>query len=425
MKILYFDCFSGISGDMTLAALLDLEPRNFDYLLAQLKTLNINGWSINTERRNKNGINANYIKVILPEPSHSHSYSHHDSDNNNHSHEHRNFEDIIHIIDNSKITKKAKELSKNIFKRIAVAEAKIHGTEIDRVNFHEVGAVDSIIDITGAAVLLDLLVSQNKIEKIYCSVVNDGHGFTHCQHGKIPVPAPATVEIFANAGVKTNQIDVPKELVTPTGAAIIAEIAGNFGFMPEMSAIKTGYGAGTRDLEIPNVLRVILGEFTVGAIINRPLKENDDGIFRAIDNRSHENITIIETNIDDCPAEILAYTMEKLLKEGANDVFFTPVYMKKNRPAVKLTVLCKKELTDKLSKIILSETTTIGIRMREEKRICLERKSDFIKTVYGDLKVKEIEFDGERKIMPEYEDAKKLAENANVPLYKIYDSVKN
>jgi len=423
MKILYFDCFSGISGNMTLAALLDLDLKNFDYLVSQLKTLNVGGWDINIERRNKNGINANYIKVIL---SHEHEDHHEHGHNHSHSHEHRNFADIVHIIDNSKITLKAKELSKNIFKRIASAEAKIHGTDIDKVNFHEVGAVDSIIDIVGAAILLDLLISQNEIEKIYCSVVNDGYGFTHCQHGKIPVSVPATVEIFANAGVKTRQIEISKELVTPTGAAIIAEIAGSFGFMPEITAIKTGYGAGTRDLEISNVLRVILGEVDVGATlaVDRKIPESAQ-IQGNREGCPYENITVIETNIDDCPSEILAYTMEKLLKEGANDVFFTPIYMKKNRPAIKLTVLCNKELTDKLAKIIFTETTTIGLRIREEKRICLERKSEFVKTVYGDLKVKEIEFDGGKKIMPEYEGAKKLAESAGVPLYKIYESVKS
>ena len=255
MKILYFDCFSGISGDMTLGALLDLVPEKFDYLMSQLKKLNVGGWNINMERRNKNGINSNYIKVNLTaHDDHDHPHGH------NHSHRHRGFSDISHMIDESQINEEAKETAKNIFGRIAVAEAKIHGTDVEKVNFHEVGAVDSIIDIVGAAVLLDLIIIENKIEKIYCSIINDGYGFTHCQHGKIPVPAPATVEIFANAGVKTRQIDIPKELVTPTGAAIIAEIAGDFGIMPEMSVIKTGYGAGTRDLEIPNVLRVIMGE---------------------------------------------------------------------------------------------------------------------------------------------------------------------
>ena len=418
MKILYFDCFSGISGDMTLSALLDLNPKNFEYLISQLKTLHVRGWNINMERRNKNGINANYIKVVLDEESHEKEHRH------GHSHDHRNFADIARIIDESKITDRAKETAKNIFWRVAAAEAKIHGSDVNKVNFHEVGAVDSIIDIVGAAVLLDLLITENKIEKIYCSVVNDGCGFTHCQHGKIPVPAPATVEIFANAGVRTRQIDVPKELVTPTGAAIIAEIVDkteSFGTMPEMTAVKTGYGAGTRDLEIPNVVRLIIGETQppLPPLISNKFEKGAGACGEKITN--FEDIYIIETNIDDCPAEILGYTMEKLLKAGANDVFFTPVYMKKNRPAVKLTVLCKNEAVDELAGIIFAETTTIGVRIREEKRICLPRKTEVVKTIYGDLKVKAVEFDGEKKLVPEYEDAKKLAEDAGVALYKIYE----
>ena len=431
MKILYFDCFSGISGDMTLAALLDLNPDNYDCLISQLKTLHLHDdWEIVTERRNKNGINANYVKVVLPEHhEHEHSHEHHEE---HHHHEHRNFADILHIINHSEISSRAKELSKNIFRRIAEAEAKIHGGDIDSVNFHEVGAVDSIIDIVGAAILLDLLITQEQINMISCSVINDGCGFTYCQHGKIPVPAPATVEIFANAKIKTRQIDVPKELVTPTGAAIIAElihnkIIGNDWIMPEMTAIKTGYGAGTRDLDIPNVVRVILGEMAVGnGFIRSENPGNNVGANCGTDKSvPYETITVIETNIDDCSSEILAYAMEKLFDAGANDVFFTPVYMKKNRPAIKLTVLCKSEDVDKLAKIIFAETTTIGVRIREEKRICLERRAKVVKTIYGELKVKEVEFDGEKKIVPEYEDAKKLAENAGVALYKIYESVKN
>ena len=391
MNILFFDCFSGISGDMALAALLDLNTGNYDYLVSQLKTLRVDGWDITMERRDKNGINANYIKVAL-----------HDEHEHEHNHHHRNFADIVKIIDGSSVTDKAKALSKGIFKRIAAAEAKIHGGDIAGVNFHEVGAVDSIIDIVGAAALLDLIITQNKIEKIYCSTISDGHGFTHCQHGQIPVPAPATVEIFAAAGVKTKRIDIPKELVTPTGAAIIAEIADSFGDTIEMTALKTGYGAGTRELVIPNVLRVILGESPC------PI----------------ETITVIETNIDDCSPEILAYTMEKLFEAGANDVFFTPVYMKKSRPAVKLTVLCEAAATAKLADIIFAETTSIGARIREEKRICLTRGAKTVKTEYGDLKVKEIEHNGGKKIFPEYESAKALANSAGVPLYKIYDSVK-
>jgi hypothetical protein len=411
---------------MTLAALLDLEPDNYDYLISRLKTLGINGeWSMNAERRNKNGIDASYIKVVLHD-DHDHDHGDHDhSHDHHHDHDHRNFADIANIIKGGDITPGAKKIAESIFWRIAVAEGKIHGRAPESVNFHEVGAVDSIIDIVGAAILLDLIISRHEIEKICCSVVNDGHGFTYCQHGKIPIPAPATAEIFSNAKVKTRQIDVPKELVTPTGAAIIAEIASEFGFMPEMTPLKTGYGAGTRDLDIPNVVRVVLGEIeqTPVSSADTPFQKGAyERETRAIDNRPYEDITVIETNIDDCASEILAYTMEKLLGAGANDVFFTPVYMKKNRPAVKLTALCRSEMTGALAKIIFAETTTIGLRMREEKRICLKREEKIIATGYGELKVKEIEFNGEKKIIPEYESAKILAENAGVPLREIYEN---
>ena len=396
MKILYFDCFSGISGDMTLAALLDLCPENFDCLVSRLKTLDLEGWDIQTGRRDKNGINANYIKVELPREN-----------GHGHSHPHRNFADIAHMIEHSGIAGGAKELSTNIFKRLALAEAKVHGVGFEEVHFHEVGAADSIIDIAGAAVLIELLTEQFKIEKICSSPVSDGHGFAYCRHGKIPVPAPATAEIFKEAGAKTRQIDVQSELATPTGAAIIAEIAQGYGLMPEMSLAKTGYGAGTRDLEIPNVLRVVIGD-----------AEGD------IAGGATENITVIETNIDDCSPEVLAYTMERLFCGGASDVYFTPIYMKKNRPATKLTALCQSGLAEKLAGIIFSETTTIGLRMHEEKRICLSREAAVVQTAFGGLKVKKVEFRGEAKLFAEYEDAKKLAEQSGVPLRKIYESVK-
>jgi len=278
--------------------LLDLEPDNYEYLINQLQTIEVDGWQLQTERRDKNGISSNYIKVIVDgdDDAHSHDHSehhhrhshehehhshndhhHHDENENEsehshdshghshghgHSHDHRNLPMILGIIDNSRLTDGAKNLAGNIFRRLAKAEAKIHGKGIDDVNFHEVGAVDSIIDIIGSAVLLDAIITKHKIERICCSVINDGHGFTFCQHGKIPVPAPATAEIFADAYPKIlgRQIDIPKELVTPTGAAIISEIAQASGLMPELKIMKTGYGAGTRDLAIPNVLRVILGE---------------------------------------------------------------------------------------------------------------------------------------------------------------------
>ena len=398
MKVLYFDCFSGISGDMALAALLDLEPTNFDCLMEGLLSLGLEDWELRAERRDKNGINANYIKVALHEEPHGRS------------HEHRNYADIEALIEHSEIAGGAKELSKNIFRRLTAAEAKIHGVGFDEVHFHEVGAVDSIIDIVGTAILLDLFAEKHEVEAIYASPVSDGHGFVECRHGKIPVPVPATVEIFREENVKIRQLDIPKELTTPTGAAIIAEIAWGFGPMPELAVEKTGYGAGTRDLEIPNVLRVMLG---------------DMGDMRDMEDDASDKITVIETNIDDCSPEILAYTMERLFSEGAKDVFFTPIQMKKNRPATKLTLLCDAKSAERLAGIVFSETTAIGVRLREEKRICLAREAGSVNTAFGELKVKVVGFGGERKLVPEYEHAKKLAVAAGVPLFKVYESVTN
>ena len=407
MNILYFDCFSGISGDMAVAAMLDLEPANLAHLNSQLKTLKIAGWALEAKRCEKMGILANHIKFDLSEHTHDHD------------HAHRNFADIVHIIDESQISDRAKELSKAIFGRIATAEAKIHGTSPELVNFHEVGALDSILDIVGASILADLLCAQYDIGAIFCSPVSDGRGFVRCQHGTIPVPAPATVEIFANSQISLRQLELPHELATPTGAAIVSELAGTNGPLPEIKPIKTGYGAGTKDLEIPNVLRVVLGE-AEPKNFGEFGKIGEFGKFGEM-----EDITVIETNIDDCSPEILGYTMERLFLQGAKDVFFAPIYMKKNRPATLLTVLCESGEAHRLLETIFSETTTIGLRMREERRICLRRGSETIKTEYGDLKVKTVELFGEKRLAPEYEEAKNLAKKANVPLHKIYESIKN
>jgi uncharacterized protein (TIGR00299 family) protein len=255
--------------------------------------------------------------------------------------------------------------------------------------------LDSIIDIIGAAICIDYI----KPYKIFCSVVNDGHGFTVCQHGKIPVPVPAVMEIFAEAGVKTRRVDVDKELVTPTGAAIIAELAENFGKTPEMTVKKVAYGAGSRDLDIPNALRLVLGES---------------------DAEKSETITVIETNVDDSTPETLGYVMELLFERGAKDVFFTPIQMKKNRPAVKITVLCAENDVEIMKNIIFSETGAIGLRERVEKRTCLPREMSAIDTIYGSLGVKKTIYGGAVKIAPEYESARELARKSGAPLRAVY-----
>ena len=396
MEILYFDCSSGISGNMTLGALLEIVG-NEDYLLNELKKLNIDGYKIEISKKIKNGITGTYVDVIL-ENEHNHNHEHEHGHEHIHvhetHHEYRNLNDVNTIIDNSGIDEKSKELAKRIFLRVAKAESKVHNKPIEEVHFHEVGAIDSIIDIVGTAILI------NKInpDKIVSSIVNDGYGFIECAHGKMSVPVPATSEIFANSNVKFRQIDIDTELVTPTGAAIIAELAEEFTTLPAMVTQKIGWGAGSKDLKIPNVLKVYYGKIE---------KVNEDFI-------------VMETNIDDTSGEIFGYVSEKLFKNGALDVFFTPIFMKKNRPAYRLTVACRSEDLYKLQKIIFRETTTIGIRYRYEYRTELEREELEIDTKYDKLKVKKVKNNGETYIYPEYESMKKIAEENDIPLKELY-----
>ena len=414
MKTLYFDCSSGISGNMTLAALTEIIGDE-NYLVEELKKLHIDGYTIDISKKVKNGITGTHVDVIL---AHQHEHSHvheehehhheheehnHEHDNENHHihegehhhHEHRNLHDVCEIIDNSDIDEESKDLAKRIFMRVAKAESKVHNKPLDEVHFHEVGAIDSIVDIVGTAILI------NKIhpDKIISSVVNDGHGFIECAHGTMAVPVPATSEIFANSDVKFRQIDIDTELVTPTGAAIIAELSSEFTTLPAMKIQKIGWGAGTKDLKIPNILKVYYGEMQ----------------------EKNQKIVVMETNIDDCSGEILGYTEELLFENGALDVFYTPIFMKKNRPAYRLTVVCKEPDIQKLQNIIFKETTTIGIRYRYEYRAELEREQILIDTKYGTLKAKKVVNNGETYIYPEYESVKELAKKNDIPLKEVYN----
>lgn len=399
MKTLYFDCSSGISGNMTLGALLEIVGDD-NYLLQELKKLNVDGYKIEISNKVKNGITGKYVDVILDDEHHNEHVDEHSHENeeHNHSHEHhhshRNLNDVNEIIDKSSIDEKSKDLAKRIFLRVAKAESKVHNKPLEEVHFHEVGAIDSIVDIVGTAILI------NKInpDKILSSVVNDGYGFIECAHGTMAVPVPATTEIFANSNVKFRQIDVDTELVTPTGAAIIAELAEDFTTLPAMITRKIGWGAGYKDLKIPNVLKVYYGDM----------------------DKPNENFVVMETNIDDCSGEILGHTEELLFKAGALDVFFTPIFMKKNRPAYRMTVACRKEDMLNLQKIIFRETTTIGIRYRTEFRTELERENTEVDTKYGKIKVKKVENNGETYIYPEYESLKEVASKNNVPLKELY-----
>ncbi len=408
MKTLYFDCSSGISGNMTLAALTEI-IEDEKYLVEELKKLNIDGYKIDISKKVKNGITGTHVDVILEhqhehshvldehmheEENHIHHHEHGEEHHGHHHHEHRNLQDVCKIIDNSSIDEASKELAKRIFMRVAKAESKVHNKPLEEVHFHEVGAIDSIIDIVGTAILI------NKIhpDKIISSVVNDGYGFIECAHGRMAVPVPATSEIFANSDVEFRQIDIDTELVTPTGAAIIAELSSEFTTLPAMKIEKIGWGAGTKDLKIPNVLKVYYGEMQ----------------------EQNQKITVMETNIDDCSGEILGYVEELLFQNGALDVFYTPIFMKKNRPAYRLTVVCKEPDILRLQNIIFKETTTIGIRYRFEYRTELEREFVTIDTKYGKLQAKKVVNNGETYIYPEYESMKELAEKNRIPLKEIY-----
>ncbi|MEG6585536.1 nickel pincer cofactor biosynthesis protein LarC [Dendrosporobacter sp. 1207_IL3150] len=387
MKVLYLDCFSGISGNMFLGALIDAGMPE-QYLREQLGKLPVTGYRLDIERTKKCGISAIYADVKL----HTHQHHHHD-----HEHHHRHLPDIVEIIEKADLNSVVKTNSIKIFMELAKAEAKVHGTTIEKIHFHEVGAVDAIVDIVGAAIGLDWL----GIERIYTSKLHVGSGFIKCDHGVMPVPAPATSELLKNIPYYSG--DITKELVTPTGAAIIAALGTEYGAMPANFISKiVAYGAGTWDLEIPNVLRMHVGELDVASANNvHPLK-------------------VIEANIDDLNPQVYEYVMEKLLKAGALDVWLTPIIMKKSRPATKLSVLIENTELDKMVDIIFKETSTIGMRFYSVERSVAERKLTTVNTDWGLVKVKVSYQDGKIiNITPEYDVCKQLAEANNVPLKAI------
>lgn len=410
-KVLYYDCFCGISGDMNLGALLDLGVEE-DYLRQELSKLNLDAeYELQVKKDNKKGITGTRVDVVLKNAVHIHKNEHHhhvhhhhealtslESDNHHTHHAHRNLEDIENIIKNSSLNNRVKKLSLAIFMKVAEAEAKVHGKSLQEVHFHEVGAVDSIIDIVGAAVCLDYL----KVDKIIASSVQVGGGFVKCAHGIIPVPAPATVEILKDIPVKSGL--VPFETTTPTGVAILAANVGTFTDHMDFSIEKIGYGIGHRDLEIPNVLRIYIGH-----------QDRDE---------KREDQYILETNIDDMNPEIYGYIEEKLFAQGALDVFKTAITMKKGRAATKLSVLVNEIQEKSILDVIFRETTSIGVRKYKVEKIMLSR--DFVKvsTKYGDVTIKNTNYQGEKvKYKPEYEDCKRIAIERNIPINRVYQEV--
>lgn len=403
MKSIYLDCVSGISGNMFLGACIQLGvPKNF--LVSELEKLNLSGeYHLEISDVSKNGIGAAYVDVKLlhdfePEKIQSdrpnirrlHRHEHHQT------HHHRTFADIKKIIESSSLSEAVQKKSLAIFSVIATAEGKVHGKPADEVNFHEVGAIDSIVDIVGCAICLDYL----EVEKIFVGKVNVGSGFVQCAHGLMPVPAPATAELLQ--GFQTYSFGAEKELTTPTGAAIIKSLAEFSADLPEdFTSEKIGYGAGTLDLKIPNVLRIYFGEFS---------------------GRTSKKLVKLETNIDDMNPQIYGWLYEKLFVAGALDVWTTNILMKKNRPAQMLSVLVDDEHQADCIKIIFEETTTIGIRIVEiSRRVEAVRKMAKVLTTWGEVFCKVSAYDGKIvSITPEYEDCKKLAEKNNVPFKAVW-----
>ncbi|MBR1396954.1 MAG: nickel pincer cofactor biosynthesis protein LarC [Selenomonadaceae bacterium] len=395
MKAIYLDCISGISGNMFLGACLQAGvPAT--YLVQELNKLSLSDkYEVKIDNVDKNGIAAVYVDVnILDHHDHEH---HHDNEHHHeHGHHHRNMSDIRQIISQSTLSENVKNTALSIFEKLAVAEGKVHNRPAEEVNFHEVGAVDSIVDIVGCAICIEYL----EIEKVFVSKINVGSGFVKCAHGLMPVPAPATAELLK--GYITYHNSVEKELTTPTGAAIIATLAQYSDNQPtEFSIEKIAYGAGTYDLVIPNVLRIYLGEYN---------------------GRKDRQLMILEANIDDMNPQIYGYLYDKLLDHGSLDVWTTPIFMKKNRPAYMLSVLIDEAHEAICTKIIFEETTTIGLRViNVDRRIEAVRRMSRVETAYGEVRCKVSAYDGKIvSITPEYEDRRKLAESKKVPIKAVW-----
>ena len=414
MKTLYLDLGSGISGDMFVAALIDLGVEA-GQLEQELKKLRLEGYHLHVKRGHKASLEGVKFDVHLAsehdhaDQPHTHSHSH--SHNPTHSHG-RTFAQIRQLITASQLSEWVKQKSVAVFQRLAVAEGKIHGLPPEEVNFHEVGAVDSIVDIVGACIALEMLGKP----RVQASPVVEGTGWIECAHGRFPIPAPATLAILGARGIALSQCDEPNELVTPTGAALLAEFVDAFGPMRELVAEKIGYGLGTRDNpRRPNVLRAIIGESSGESRVS--------SIGAVAHDWETDTIVVLETNLDDINAEILGNFMEKALSAGALDVFHTAIQMKKNRPSVLLTVLCAEPDADKFSELLVRETSAFGVRRYTAERRKLRREFITVQTPHGGVTVKVGKLDGKVfQAAPEFESCKKLADQAGVPIKEVYDA---
>ena len=446
-KTLYLECYSGISGDMTVAALLDLGADRA-VLDRVLKSLKVSGFETKISRVVKSGIDACDFNVVLDKEHENHDHDmeylhghHHEGHENNHfydhnhahedeaehfhshehnhahgagsaqdrhHHEHRGIKEITYIIEHSAMTENAKKIALRIFEILAEAESKAHNVPVDQVHFHEVGAVDSIVDIVSVAVCLDDLDVTEVIVPVLC----EGRGTVRCQHGILPIPVPAVANIVSANHLYLKMTEVEGELVTPTGAAIVAAVKTKDKLPETFEIRKIGIGAGKRQYECPGILRaMIISESTEQAKGRNPKAENQE---------TKDTIIKMETNIDDCSGEVLGFVMERLMKAGARDVHYVPVFMKKNRPAWVLNVICKEEDMETLQNIIFEETTTIGIRYSRMERTILPRETRTLPTPWGEVLAKVCTLNGKEQIYPEYESVAQLSREKEIPFTEIY-----
>lgn len=463
-KTLYLECYSGISGDMTVAALLDLGADR-SVLDRVLKSLKVSGFETKISRVVKSGIDACDFDVVLDKEHENHDHDmeylhghHHKGHENNHfydhnhahedeaehfhshehnhahgagsaqdhhHHEHRGIKEITYIIEHSAMTENAKKIALCIFEILAEAESKAHNVPVDQVHFHEVGAVDSIVDIVSVAVCLDDLDITEVIVPVLC----EGRGTVRCQHGILPIPVPAVANIVSANHLHLKMTEVEGELVTPTGAAIVAAVKTKDKLPETFEIQKIGIGAGKRQYECPGILRAMIisesteqvkgrdkvkaqtEEFKNPEIRNNPKAENQE---------TKDTIIKMETNIDDCSGEVLGFVMERLMKAGARDVHYVPVFMKKNRPAWVLNVICKEEDMETLQNIIFEETTTIGIRYSRMERTILPRETRTLPTPWGEVLAKVCTLNGKEQIYPEYESVAQLSREKEIPFTEIY-----
>ena len=384
MKIAYFDCISGASGDMILGALVDA-GLSFERLQSDLALLGLDGYKLKSQPVVKNGFKATKVDIVVKEDVPE-----------------RHLAEILAIVENSQLSGEIKGRTTALFTHLAEVEAGIHGTSLDQVHLHELGGIDTMVDVVGAFLGLQSL----GIEKVFASPLPLGRGFIRGAHGQIPLPSPATLALLKGIPVVGTELNF--ELVTPTGAALLTALAESFGPIPAMTLTAVGYGAGGRDLPIPNVIRLLLGEIN---LTNAAVTET---------------LVTLETNIDDLNPQVYDYLMERLFQNGALDVTLTPVQMKKNRPAVQIWVLCRQSQAAELEAVLFAETSTLGVRRALVERHALERSFQTVETPYGSVQVKIAHLeDGRTRPAPEYEDCKKLAQEMGVPLWEVFRAAQN